>query len=130
MVELVRELKRAEKEIEQCPVSPQDLAALLDLIQEGVISGRIAKTVFEEMFETGKSPKTIVQEKGLVQVTDTAQIKVVIEEVLQNNPDKIAAYKEGKTKLFGFFVGEVMKKTQGKANPKVVNEILKKKLDL
>jgi aspartyl-tRNA(Asn)/glutamyl-tRNA(Gln) amidotransferase subunit B len=129
MVELIRELKRAEKEIEQCPVSAQDLAALLDLIQEGVISGKIAKTVFEEMFETGKSPKIIVQEKGLIQVTDATQIKVVIEEVLRNNPDKIAAYKEGKTKLFGFFVGEVMKKTQGKANPKVVNEILKKKLD-
>jgi len=130
MVELVRELKRAEKEIEQCPVSAQDLAALLDLIQEGVISGKIAKTVFEEMFETGKSPKTIVQGRGLIQMTDAVQIQVVIEEVLQNNPDKIAAYKEGKTKLFGYFVGEVMKKTQGKANPKVVNEILKKKLDV
>ena len=129
MVELVRELKRAEKEIEQCPVSAKDLAALLDLIQEGVISGKIAKTVFEEMFETGKSPKTIVQDRGLIQMTDAAQIQVVIEEVLQNNPDKIAAYKEGKTKLLGYFVGEVMKKTQGKANPKVVNEILKGKLD-
>jgi aspartyl-tRNA(Asn)/glutamyl-tRNA(Gln) amidotransferase subunit B len=81
------------------------------------------------MFETGKSPKTIVQERGLIQMTDAAQIKVVIEEVLQHNPDKIAAYKEGKTKLFGFFIGEVMKKTQGKANPKVVNEILRQKLD-
>jgi aspartyl-tRNA(Asn)/glutamyl-tRNA(Gln) amidotransferase subunit B len=130
MVELVRELKRAEKEIEQCPVSAQDLATLLDLIQEGVISGKIAKTVFEEMFETGKSPKTIVQGRGLIQMTDAVQIQVVIEEILQNNPDKVAAYQEGKTKLFGFFVGEVMKKTQGKANPKVVNEILKKKLDL
>jgi len=129
MVELVRELKRAEKEIEQCPVSAKDLAALLDLIQEGVISGKIAKTVFEEMFETGKSPKTIVQDRGLIQMTDAAQIRVVIEEVLQNNPDKIAAYKEGKTKLLGYFVGEVMKKTQGKANPKVVNEILRQKLD-
>ena len=130
MVELVRELKRAEKDIEQCPVSAQDLAVLLDLIQEGVISGKIAKAIFEEMFETGKSPKTIVQDRGLIQMTDAAQIQAVIEGVLKNNPDKIAAYKEGKTKLIGFFVGEVMKKTQGKANPKVVNEILKKKLDL
>ena len=130
MVELVRELKRAEKEIEQCPVPAQDLAALLDLIREGVISGKIAKTVFAEMFENGKPPQTIVRDRGLLQMTDAAQIQVVIEEVLQNNPDKIAAYKEGKTKLFGYFVGEIMKKTQGKANPKMVNEILKKKLDL
>ena len=129
MVELIRELKRAEKEIEQCPVSAQDLAALLDLIREGAISGKMAKAVFEEMFETGKPPKTIVQDRGLVQMTDAAQILVVIEEVLKNNPDKMAGYKEGKTKLFGYFVGEVMKKTQGKANPKIVNEILRQKLD-
>ena len=129
MVELIRELKRAEKEIEQCPVSAQDLAALLDLIREGAISGKMAKAVFEEMFETGKPPKTIVRDRGLVQMTDAAQIQVVIEEVLKNNPDKIAGYQEGKTKLFGYFVGEVMKKTQGKANPKIVNEILRQKLD-
>ena len=91
-----------------------------------MISGKIAKTVFEEMFETGKPPKAIVQERGLVQVTDIAQIQAVIEEVLKTNPDKITDYKNGKTKLMGYFVGEVMKKTQGKANPKMVNEILKK----
>jgi len=129
MVELTRELKREERDIEQCPVSAENLAALLDLVQEGVISGKIAKAVFEEMFETGKAPKTIVQEGGLIQMTDAAQIQVVVEEVLKNNPDKMAAYKEGKIKLFGYFVGEVMKKTQGKANPKLVNEILKKQLD-
>jgi aspartyl-tRNA(Asn)/glutamyl-tRNA(Gln) amidotransferase subunit B len=129
MVELVRELKREERDLEQCPVSAENLAALLDLVQEGVISGKMAKSVFEEMFKSGRSPKNIVQEKGLIQMTDMAQIQGVIEEVLQHNPDKIAAYREGKTKLFGYFVGEVMKKTQGKANPKIVNEILKKKLE-
>jgi aspartyl-tRNA(Asn)/glutamyl-tRNA(Gln) amidotransferase subunit B len=129
MVELVRELKRAEKDIEQCPVSAEDLAALLDLIQEGEISGKMAKAVFETMFETGKPPKAIVREGGLVQMTDTAQIRAIIEEVLRNNPDKITDYKNGKTKLMGYFVGEVMKKTQGKANPKMVNEILREKLN-
>jgi aspartyl-tRNA(Asn)/glutamyl-tRNA(Gln) amidotransferase subunit B len=129
MVELVRELKRAEKEIEQCPVSAEDLAALLDLIQEGEISGKMAKAVFETMFETGKPPRDIVQERGLVQMTDIAQIRAIIEEVLKNNPDKITDYKNGKTKLMGYFVGEVMKKTQGKANPKMVNDILKKELE-
>ena len=129
MVELVRELKRAEKDIEQCPVSAEDLAALLDLIQEGKISGKMAKAVFETMFETGKTPRAIVQERGLVQVNDITQIRAIIEEVLKNNPDKITDYKNGKTKLMGYFVGEVMKKTQGKANPKMVNEILREKLD-
>lgn len=129
MVELIRELKREEQDIEQSPVSPENLAALLDLIREGVISGKIAKAVFEEMFETGRSPKTIVHDRGLIQMTDGGQIKAVIEEVLQANPDKLADYKKGKTKLFGYFVGEVMKKTQGKANPKIVNEILKKQIE-
>ncbi|MFH0789522.1 MAG: Asp-tRNA(Asn)/Glu-tRNA(Gln) amidotransferase subunit GatB [Pseudomonadota bacterium] len=129
MVELIRELKREEQDIEQSPVSPENLAALLDLIREGVISGKIAKAVFEEMFATGRSPKTIVHDRGLIQVTDGGQIRAVIEEVLQANPDKLADYKNGKTKLFGYFVGEVMKKTQGKANPKIVNEILKKQIE-
>ena len=129
MVELLKELKRNEREIDQSPVSAFDLASLLDLIQEGVISGKIAKTVFEEMVATGKAPRVIVEEKGLVQVTDFGQIQTVVDEVLQANPEKIADYKAGKTKLFGFFVGEVMKKSKGKANPKIVNELLKQKLD-
>jgi aspartyl-tRNA(Asn)/glutamyl-tRNA(Gln) amidotransferase subunit B len=129
MVELLKELKRNEREIDQSPVSAFDLASLLDLIQEGLISGKIAKTVFEEMVATGKAPRVIVEEKGLVQVTDSGQIQTVVDEVLQANPEKIADYKAGKTKLFGFFVGEVMKKSKGKANPKIVNELLKQKLD-
>ena len=129
MVELLKELKRNEREIDQSPVSAFDLASLLDLIQEGLISGKIAKTVFEEMVATGKAPRVIVEEKGLVQMTDSGQIQTVVDEVLQANPEKIADYKAGKTKLFGFFVGEVMKKYKGKANPKIVNELLKQKLD-
>jgi aspartyl-tRNA(Asn)/glutamyl-tRNA(Gln) amidotransferase subunit B len=129
MVELIRELKRSEKDIDECPVPAENLAALLDLIQEGLISGKIAKTVFEEMFETGRTPKAIVEKKGLIQVTDTAQIRAVIDEVLKASPDKIMDYKNGKTKLLGFFVGEIMKKTQGKANPKIVNEILIEQLN-
>jgi aspartyl-tRNA(Asn)/glutamyl-tRNA(Gln) amidotransferase subunit B len=128
MVELIRELKRADKEIDQCPVPPAELAALLDLLQQGLISGKIAKTVFEEMFETGRAAKSIIEKKGLVQMTDTSQIEAVIDEVLGANPDKITEYKNGKTKLLGFFVGEIMKRTQGKANPKIVNEILQNKL--
>ena len=121
MVELVRQLRQdsREKKIEACPVSAPHLAALLDLIQKGVISGKIAKTVFEVMYETGQAPQSIVEEKGLVQVTDTAaKIEAVAEEVLQANAEKVADYKGGKDKLFGFFVGEVMKRTKGKANPK------------
>jgi aspartyl-tRNA(Asn)/glutamyl-tRNA(Gln) amidotransferase subunit B len=129
MVELLKELKRNEREIDQSPVSAFDLASLLDLIQDGLISGKIAKMVFEEMVATGKAPRVIVEEKGLVQVTDSGQIQTVVDEVLQANPEKIADYKAGKTKLFGFFVGEVMKKSKGKANPKIVNELLKQKLD-
>jgi aspartyl-tRNA(Asn)/glutamyl-tRNA(Gln) amidotransferase subunit B len=101
MVELIRELKRLELDMEHCPVSAENLAGLLDLIQGGVISGKMAKAVFEEMCETGEAPKTIIEEKGLIQMTDENQILVVIEEVLQANPEKIADYKNGKTKLFG-----------------------------
>jgi aspartyl-tRNA(Asn)/glutamyl-tRNA(Gln) amidotransferase subunit B len=128
MVELTRELKRDDREIEACPVQPGQLAALLDLIQTAVISGKIAKTVFEEMYRTGEEPRTIIDRKGLVQVTDSGAIGQVIEEVLSAHPTQAADYRSGKTKVFGFFVGEVMKKTRGQANPKLVNELLKEKL--
>ncbi|MBI5582349.1 MAG: Asp-tRNA(Asn)/Glu-tRNA(Gln) amidotransferase subunit GatB [Deltaproteobacteria bacterium] len=128
MVELMRELKRDEREIEACPVPPGQLAALLDLIQSGVISGKIAKAVFEEMYRTGEDPQTIIDRRGLVQVTDSGAIGAVIEEVLSAYPDQVAAYRGGKVKVFGFFVGEVMKRTRGQANPKMVNELLKQKL--
>ena len=105
-----------------------DLARLLQLIEKGVISNTIAKTVFDEMAETGKAPQEIVEKKGLVQVTDRSAIADVVSKVLSNCPGEVEAYKGGKTKLLGYFVGGVMKETRGKANPKMVNEILKEKL--
>jgi aspartyl-tRNA(Asn)/glutamyl-tRNA(Gln) amidotransferase subunit B len=128
MVELTRELKRDDREIEACPVRPAQLAALLNLMQDGVISGKIAKAVFEEMYRTGDGPRTIVDRKGLVQVTDSGAIEAVIAEVLSANPAQVAEYRGGRAKVFGFFVGEVMKRTKGQANPQRVNELLKQKL--
>ncbi|MEW5949717.1 MAG: Asp-tRNA(Asn)/Glu-tRNA(Gln) amidotransferase subunit GatB [Thermodesulfobacteriota bacterium] len=124
MSELLRELKRDEREIEECPVPPGHLAGMLKMMDNGVISGKIAKTVFEEMYATGRDPEAIVKEKGLVQVTDAAEIEKVVEAVLAAHPEAVKDYKKGKAKLLGFFVGEVMKKTKGKANPGLVNEIL------
>ena len=117
------------KTIEQSPISSQNLAHLLRLIKEGVISGKIAKVVFEDMAKTGKAPDEIVKEKGLVQVTDISAIEEIILNVLADNTKEVDDYRNGKTKLLGFFVGQVMKKTKGKANPKIVNEVLKEKLD-
>jgi aspartyl-tRNA(Asn)/glutamyl-tRNA(Gln) amidotransferase subunit B len=122
-------LNAQDKSIAESPVSPENLARLLALIEEGVISGKIAKTVFDDMARTGKPAKQIVAEKGLVQITDSGAIDDVVVKVISNNPKEVAAYKNGKTKLLGFFVGQVMRETGGKANPKLVNEILKKKLD-
>ena len=117
------------KTIIQSPISPENLAGLLMLIDKGVISGKIAKTVFEEMAICGKTPEKIVNEKGLVQLTDTGVIKKVVSDVLTRSSSEVEAYKAGKTKLLGYFVGQVMKETRGKANPKVVNDLLKKILD-
>jgi aspartyl-tRNA(Asn)/glutamyl-tRNA(Gln) amidotransferase subunit B len=117
------------KSIETSPVSPENLSGLLGLIQNNVISGKIAKTVFDEMAKTGKSPKAIVEEKGLVQVTDPAAIGNIISEVMSANATEVEQYRSGKTKLFGYFVGQVMQKTKGKANPEIVNRVLKEKLD-
>ena len=119
---------RLNRTIEEPAVSAADLGGLVDLIADGTISGRIAKELFELMVETGKAPATLVEEKGLRQVTDTGAIASAIEAVLAANPDKVADYRGGKEKLFGFFVGQVMKSTGGKANPALVNEILKQKL--
>ena len=108
---------------------PKNLAALLKLIDEGTISGKIAKTVFEEMARSGKSPGEIVEEKGLVQVADFSVIEAVVSSVLDRCPNEVKAYKQGKSKLLGFFVGRVMQETGGKANPKIVNQVLKEKLE-
>jgi aspartyl-tRNA(Asn)/glutamyl-tRNA(Gln) amidotransferase subunit B len=122
-------LNAAGKTIDQSPVSAPDLARLLKLIDDGTISGKIAKTVFDEMAKSGKPPGQIVEEKGLVQITDTDAIDEMATRVISNNPKEAEAYKNGKTKLLGFFIGHVMKETRGKANPKMVNEILRKKLE-
>ncbi|MBW2259498.1 MAG: Asp-tRNA(Asn)/Glu-tRNA(Gln) amidotransferase subunit GatB [Deltaproteobacteria bacterium] len=129
MGSILAALKTENKTIEESPVSPERLAELLRLIDSGVISGKIAKTVFDDMVSTGKAPEAIVREKGLVQVTDTDAISEVVNQVLSEHEQEVTDYKGGKTKLFGFFVGQVMKATRGKANPKIVNELLKKELD-
>lgn len=128
MSELLRELKRDEREIEECPVPPENLADLLRLIEKGVVSGKIAKTVFLEMYSTGRKAGAVVEEKGLVQVKDEGAIETIVAEVLAENPSEVEQYRAGKEKLFGFFVGQVMRKSKGKANPKLVNDILRGKL--
>ena len=122
--ELFGYLNKAGKSIEESPVSAENLGRLLDLIADNTISGRIAKEVFEAMFATGDDPAAIVEQKGLRQVTDTGAIEAAIAGVLAAHPDKVAEYRSGKDKLFGFFVGQVMKQTQGKANPALVNSLL------
>ncbi len=114
--------------ISSLPFKKNDLATLVDLIIDGTISGKIAKDVFIKMWETGKSPKDLVKDLGLQQISDPSIIEKTIEQILNDYPDKVADYREGKVQLFGFFVGLVMKVLQGKANPGLVNEILKKKL--
>ena len=128
MGDLLRELKRDEREIDQCPVTPQHLVDMLDMIKEGTISGKIAKDVLEEMYRTGEHPEKIVRVKGWVQILDEEEIEKAIGKAMEANPKQVEDYRKGKEKLFGFFVGEVMKQTKGKANPKLVNELLRKKL--
>jgi aspartyl-tRNA(Asn)/glutamyl-tRNA(Gln) amidotransferase subunit B len=128
MGDLLRELKRDEREIDQCPVTPQHLAEMLLMVRERTISGKIAKDVFEEMYRTGEEPEKIVKDKGWTQIVDEAEIEKAVEVAMESNPKQVEDYQKGKEKLFGFFVGEVMKQTRGKANPKLVNELLKKKL--
>ncbi|MEC8664485.1 MAG: Asp-tRNA(Asn)/Glu-tRNA(Gln) amidotransferase subunit GatB [Pseudomonadota bacterium] len=126
--ELLGALNKEDKELSESPITAEQLGGLIDLISDNTISGKIAKDVFAEMFETGKDASAIVEEKGLKQVTDTGAIEAIIDEVIAENPDNVEAYRGGKDKLFGFFVGQVMKKSQGKANPALVNELLKAKL--
>ncbi|MGE0252642.1 MAG: Asp-tRNA(Asn)/Glu-tRNA(Gln) amidotransferase subunit GatB [Dongiaceae bacterium] len=126
--ELFSALNKLGKEISQSPISPEQLGGLIDLISDNTISGKIAKDVFAEMLETGKDAAAIVEAKGLRQVLDTGAIEKVIDEILAANPDKVAEYKSGKDKLFGFFVGQVMKAMGGKANPQMLNDLLKKKI--
>jgi aspartyl-tRNA(Asn)/glutamyl-tRNA(Gln) amidotransferase subunit B len=128
MGDLFGALNRLGRGIEQSPLTAAALGELIDLIGDGTISGRLAKDVFAAMLETGKSAATLVAERGLRQVTDTGAIDSAIDAVLAANGDKVAEYRSGKEKLFGFFVGQVMKATEGKANPGVVNELLRGRL--
>jgi aspartyl-tRNA(Asn)/glutamyl-tRNA(Gln) amidotransferase subunit B len=114
--------------VDEAPVSADALGALIDLIRDGTISGRLAKDVFAAMVETGKSAPELVEERGLRQVTDSAAIEEAVDAVLAREGDKVAEYRAGKDKLFGFFVGQVMKATQGKANPALVNALLRRRL--
>ena len=122
-------LNKLNLTIEKSPVNSDQLGDLIDEIENGIISNRAAKEVFEEMCESSKSVKEIINDKGLVQISDTTEIEKFIDQVLIENPDNVQKYKEGKTKLLGFFIGEVMKATKGKANPGLLNQIVKKKLD-
>ena len=126
--ELFAALNEKNLEITESPISAGNLSKLINLIKDGTISGKIAKTVFEQMMEGDKDPKKIVEEKGLKQESDPKALEALIDKVIDDNRDKANEYKSGKVKLFGFFVGQVMKVSGGKANPQLVNEILKKKL--
>ncbi len=127
--ELLGALNKDEhKAISDSPVSAESIGELTALISDNTISGKIAKDVFAEMYKSGKAPGVIVEEKGLKQVTDTGAIEAIIDEVIAENQGQVEAYRGGKDKLFGFFVGQVMKKSQGKANPGAVNKLLKDKL--
>ncbi len=126
--ELFAALNEKNLEITESPISAGNLSKLINLIKDGTISGKIAKTVFEQMMKGDKDPKKIVEEKGLKQESDPKALEALIDKVIDDNRDKATEYKSGKVKLFGFFVGQVMKVSGGKANPQLVNEILKKKL--
>ena len=125
---IIGALNRSGGEFADLRVTPDQIGALIDVEADGTVSGRIAKQVFETMFETGEDAGDIIKRQGLKQVSDSGAIEAEVDTVLAANPDQVAAYKGGKDKLMGFFVGQVMKATQGKANPQGVNEILRKKL--
>jgi len=126
--ELFALLNSKDLEITKSPIGAENLSKLLNLIKDGTISGKIAKTVFELMADGNKDPKKIIEEKDLKQQSDPKELEKIILEIISKNKDKVDQYKSGKEKLFGFFVGQVMKISGGKANPKLVNDILKEKL--
>jgi len=128
-VELFGRLNKAGTDLGDSPISAKQIGELIGLIKDDTISGKIAKDVFDEMFETSKDPGAIVEEKGLKQITDTGAIESIVDDIIANNEGQVSAYRGGKTGLLGWFVGQVMKQTQGKANPGVVNKLLKDKLD-
>ena len=118
-----------ELEIDQFPVAASGLAEMLKLVRDGTISGKLAKEVFAQMVETGKGAKEIIQERGWVQIVDEETIGKIIDRIMSENPDQVRAYREGQVKLLGYFVGQVMKATEGKSNPQVVNSLLRTRLE-
>jgi len=128
MTELLRELNEAKLSIDRSPIAAENLGKLVGLIDKNIISGKIAKTVFAEMWKSSATPEQIIKEKGLTQITDPKAIGLVIDELIAKNPGPVSEYRAGKTKLLGFFVGQAMKATQGQANPDVLNQVLLEKL--
>ena len=128
MSELMRELNESKRDISDSPISSENLGELIQLVDKKVISGKMAKEVFSDMWLEGKSPGVIVKEKGLVQITDESVIEKIVEEVIDQSPGQVKQYLGGKDKLMGFFVGQVMKKTKGQAHPETVNQIIRNKL--
>ena len=128
MGEMSKHLNSENLSVQNCPVTAEHLAGLLALLQKGTISGKIAKTVFEEMWKTGKPAETIVKEKGLVQISDEGAIVAIVDAVIAANPQSIEDYKAGKEKALGFLVGQIMKQTKGRANPEMVNKLLKERI--
>ena len=122
-------LNKDNIEIDESNLSPENFGKLIERISDNTISGKIAKSVLEEVWENGSDVDEIIKTKGLVQIQDESLLEEVAKKVIDSNSDQVAAYKAGKDKLFGFFVGQVMKETQGKANPKTVNQLLKEILD-
>ena len=115
-------------DIGQAKITPKALSQLIDLIDDNTLSGKMAKDVFQEMYDTGKAPSAIVREKGLSQITDTDEISAVVDEVLARNPQAVEDFASGKAQALGFLVGQVMKATRGKANPAKVNQLLKERM--
>ena len=128
MSEVLKFLNEDKRDIRNCPIAARSLADMIALIEKGTISGKMAKDIIEDMYKTGKPPQDIIAEKGMVQITDEGELAKTIAAIIEANPNQVAQYRSGKDKLFGFFVGQVMKATGGKANPKLVNDLLQKVL--
>jgi aspartyl-tRNA(Asn)/glutamyl-tRNA(Gln) amidotransferase subunit B len=130
MGDVLRVLKERQEDISSFPIAAADLAVLLQQIEKGAISRKIAKTVFDEMLSSGKDAVTIINEKGLVQISDSGELTAQIREILDANPSEVQKFLDGREQVIGFLVGQVMRATRGQANPKIVNEILRKELAL
>jgi len=128
MSELLRELKEGNVSPKEAPLRPARLAELLGLVKDNVISGKIGKEIFPDIYRTGASPRSYIQEKGLLQISDESALVETIDRILASHPNEVAEFRQGKEKLLGFFVGQAMKETKGKGNPKLLNELFLKRL--